>query len=348
MSLQTDKHVDFNTSNFIFFLYKWRKHLIIIGIVTAILSGGLSFLITPKYKSNVILFPASTNAISKALLADNFGGKQDIMEFGEEEQTEQLLQILNSNEIRAKVVKKFDLISHYDIDPASKYKMTNLYNEFTDNISYRRTEFMAVEITVFDKDPQMAADIANYISDQLDTVKNHMQKERAKEAFKIVETEYKKLIADIKFMEDSLTVLRKLGINDYETQAEVFNEQLAIALSKNNMAAVRAIEERLKLLGEYGSAYVSLRDELELEKKQLSLIKSKYEEAKVDANESLPAKFVVERAYKAERKSTPVRWVIMIVSTISVLLFTIILLILIDTFSKKKFQMNRTDTQDSN
>ena len=343
MSIQADKQVDFNTTNFIFFLYKWRKHLIIIGLVTAVLSGGLSFLITPKYKSNVILFPASTNAISKALLADNFGGKQDIMEFGEEEQTEQLLQILNSNEIRAKVVKKFDLMSHYEIEPSSKYKMTDLYREFTDNISYRRTEFMAVEITVYDKDPQMAADIANYISDQLDTVKNKMQKERAVEAFKIVESEYKRLQADVKKMEDSLTVLRKLGINDYETQAEVFNEQLAIALSKNNTSAVKAIEERLKLLGDYGSAYVSLRDELELEKKQLSLIKSKYEEAKVDANESLPAKFVVEKAYKAERKSTPVRWIIVIVSTISVLFFTIILLILFDTFSKKKFQMISQD-----
>jgi uncharacterized protein involved in exopolysaccharide biosynthesis len=342
MAQGENNQVNFNTTNFIFFLYKWRKHLLIIGLATAILSGGLSFLIAPKYKSTVILFPTSTNAISKALLSDNPGGKQDILEFGEEAQSEQLLQILSSNEIRSRVVKKFNLMKHYDIDPDSKFKNTKLFQEFADNISYRRTEFMAVEITVLDKDPQMAADISNYISDQLDSVKNKMQKERAFKAYKIVEVEYKKLINDIKVMEDSLTVLRKLGINDYETQAEAYNTQLAIALSKNNKEAVKAIEERLKLLGDYGSAYVGLRDELELEKKQLSTIKSKYEEAKVDAQEELPAKFVVERGYKAERKSTPVRWVIVLVSSLSALLLAILILIIIENFSKKKFSFQKT------
>ncbi|MEI6122119.1 MAG: Wzz/FepE/Etk N-terminal domain-containing protein [Bacteroidota bacterium] len=331
------KQADFNTSNFLFFLYKWKKPLIIICVISAIVSGGLSFLITPKYKSTVILFPTSTNSISKALLTDNSGGKQDILEFGEEAQTEQLLQILNSNEIRARVIKKFNLMQHYDIESDSKYKMTKMYDEYSNNITYRRTEYMAVEITVLDKEPQMAADIANYISDQLDSVKNKMQKERAVKAFKIVETEYKKLINDIKMLEDSLTVLRKLGINDYETQAEAYNTQLAIALSKNNKEAVRAIEERLKLLGDYGSAYVSIRDELELEKKQLSAIKAKYEEAKVDAQEELPAKFVVDRAYKAERKSSPVRWIIVFVSCISAFLLSVLTLIIIENFSKKKF-----------
>lgn len=339
-----EKQANFNTTNFLFFLYKWRKPLIIICLIAAVVSGGMSFLITPKYKSTVVLFPTSTNSISKALLADNFGGKQDIMEFGEEAQTEQLLQILNSNEIRGRAIKKFNLMQHYDIETDSKYKMTRMYDEYNNNITYRRTEYMAVEITVLDKDPQMAADIANYISDQLDSVKNKMQKERAFKAFKIVEVEYKKLINDIKMMEDSLTVLRKLGINDYETQAEAYNVQLAIALSKNNKEAVKAIEDRLKLLGDYGSAYVSLRDELELEKKQLSAIKAKYEEAKVDAQEELPAKFVVDRAYKAERKSSPVRWVIVLVSMLSAFLLSVLTLIIIENFLKKKFSTTTSTT----
>jgi uncharacterized protein involved in exopolysaccharide biosynthesis len=344
MSEQESKQANFNSSNFFIFLYKWRKPLLIISLATAIISAGISFLITPKYKSTVILFPTSTNAISKALLADNYGGKLDILEFGEEAQTEQLLQILSSNEIRSRVIKKFNLMQHYEIESDSKFKMTRLFNEYSSNITYRRTEYMAVEITVLDKDPQIAADIANYISDQLDSVKNKMQKERAVKAFTIVETEYKKLQNDIKMMEDSLTVLRKLGINDYETQAEAYNTQLAIALSKNNKEAVRAIEERLQLLGDFGSAYVSIRDELELEKKQLSAIKEKYEEAKVDANEELPSKFVVDKAYKAERKSFPIRWLIIVISIISVFLLSVMTLIIIENLSKKKFQANKTES----
>ena len=335
---------EFNTTNFLLFLLKWWKPLVIVGAVAIVASAGFSFLITPKFKSTVVLFPTSTNAVSKALLADNFGPKQDILEFGEEEQAEQMLQILNSNEIRSRVIKKFDLMNHYEIDLGSPYKMTELINEYNDNITFRRTEYMAVEITVMDKDPQVAADMANTISDLLDTVKNKMQKERAIKAFKIVEAEYNSLRTEIKTMEDSLASLRKLGINDYETQAEAYNVQLAIALSKNNNAGVKAIEERLKVLGEYGGSYVSLRDQLEHEKKQLSAIKAKYDEAKVDAEENLPAKFVVDRAYKAEKKSYPVRWVIVVVSTLSAMLLTIMILVIIDGLRKKKVMVTDSDT----
>jgi capsular polysaccharide biosynthesis protein len=85
------KKSDFNTTNFLLFLLKWWKPLVIVTFASAIASAGFSFLIQPKYKSTVVLFPTSTNAISKAILADNFGVKQDILEFGEEEQAEQIL-----------------------------------------------------------------------------------------------------------------------------------------------------------------------------------------------------------------------------------------------------------------
>lgn len=335
---------EFNTTQFLLFLVKWWKPLLIITLAAAVIAGGVSFLITPKYKSTVILFPTSTNAVSKALLSENSGPDQDVLEFGEEEQAEQLLQILNSSEIRGRVIQRFDLARHYEIDPDSKYKMTELIREYNDNITFKRTEYMAVEITVMDRDPQMAADIANTISELLDTVKNNMQRERAVNAFKIVETEYNELRAEIKELEDSLAVLRRLGVNDYETQAEAFNVQLATALSKNNNAGVRAIEERMKVLGEYGGSYVSLRDQLEHEKKQLSLIKAKYDEAKVDAQSNLPAKFVVDRAYKAEKKSYPVRWIIVSVSSISAFVLAILILLIVDGLRKKKAELTNTAT----
>jgi len=329
---------NFNSSGFVLFLYKWKKLLLIIGIVAIVASMifSSSFFITPKYKATVIMFPTSTNSVSKALMSDN-GGKQDILEFGAEEQAEQLLQILNSNKIRARVIQKYNLLEHYKINPDSKYKNTALFKEYENNISFRRTEFMAVEIEVLDKDPQMAADIANDIAALLDSTKNAMEEERAVKGLKIVETEYNKLNADKLHMEDSLTQLRKLGVNDYETQAEAYNTQLAIALSHNNTSGAHALEEKLKNLSEYGGAYVSIRDALENEKKQLGVLKMKYEEAKVDAEQKLPCKFIVNSAYKAEKKTYPIRWLIVLVSTISALLLGVLVIIVIDNSNRKKF-----------
>ena len=47
---------------------------------------------------------------------------EDILEFGKEEEAEQMLQVLYSDEIRDKVISKFNLMEHYDIDPDSKYR----------------------------------------------------------------------------------------------------------------------------------------------------------------------------------------------------------------------------------
>ena len=328
---------DFDSTSLGVFLYSWRKHLFIIGAIACALSILFSspLFITPLFKSTVILFPVSSNSVSKALLTDQPSAKSDILEFGEDEQTEQMLQILNSGLIREKIVQKFNLMDHYGINPRSKFKYTYLYKEYESNITFRRTEFMAVKITVLDRDPQVAADIANSISELLDSTKNAMQRERAYKGFKIVEKEFFSLQNEISNMEDSLRKIRELGVFDYETQSEMMNQQLAIEIAKGNQRGIDALNKKLEVLAKYGGAYVSIRDQLEHEKKQLSYLKARYEEAKVDATENLPQKFVVESAYKAEKKSYPIRWVIVLVSVISSLLISILIIISIDKLISK-------------
>lgn len=330
------KELTFENTNFLFFLFKWRKLLMIITAAAIVVSAGVSLLIKNKYVSTVVMFPSSTNAVSKALISSQYGVKEDIMAFGEEEEAEQMLQILNSNEIRQRIIAKFNLLEHYDIDPDSKYKNTRLYQTYNENISFNRTEYMAVEIRVVDKDPQMAADIANEIANLYDTVKINLQKQRSLDGFKIVEGAYLELQGEIQKKEDSLSVLRSKGVQDYESQAERLYEGLAREIGNGNTRAIQQIQERLDTLAKYGSAYVSLRDGLEHDKKQLSDLKGKYEEAKVDAESSLPQKFVVDYAFKAEKKTYPVRWLIVVISTFATLLTSIIMIILYENFRKFK------------
>ena len=338
MITKAKKSEDFNSTSFIVFLYQWRKPLSIVTIAALIASIIFSspFFITPKFKSTVILFPTSSNSISKALLSENAGEKQDILQFGEDEQAEQMLQILNSNQIRDRVIEKYNLMEHYEINRQSKYKNTKLFNAYEDNVSFRRTEYMAVKITVLDKDPKIAASMANNIAELLDSTKNFMQKVRAIKAFKIVEAEYLKLKSEVQQKEDSLTKLRELGVHDYESQVEMINRQLAIEMAKGNRNGIKALEEKLDILARYGGPYVSIRDALEFDKKQLSEIKGKYEEAKIDANEVLPQKFIVNSAYAAEKKSYPIRWIIVLISTLSAFVLSVLILAVLDSLSQYK------------
>lgn len=325
---------EFNSTGLLVFLYKWRKTILIITAIGIVSSVIFSFMIRPKYKSTVVMFPTSTSSLSKSLLAENFGGKHDIMQFGEEEQAEQMLQVLNSDEIRSRICQKYDLMKHYNIDPDDKLRKTHLYEEYNDNVNFKRTEFMSVKVEVLDWDPDTAALIANDISELLDSVHTRMQRERAEQAFRIVELEYLDKVAQIKAMEDSMRVLNKLGIYEIESQSEMLVEQYAIATAKNDQRAMASIQEQLDVLAQYGAAYIAIRDQMELERKQLSLLRAKYKEAKTDAEQSLPYKFVVDKAYPAEKKSTPVRWLIVTVSTISSFILAVIIVIIVENLSQ--------------
>ncbi|MFO8054449.1 MAG: Wzz/FepE/Etk N-terminal domain-containing protein [Bacteroidales bacterium] len=327
------KNKDFESTNFIVFLWKWKYTLLIVTLAAAITAAIFSapMFITPKYEAKVVMFPSSTSSISKSLISEHRGTAKDIMEFGEEEQAEQMLQILNSNRIQNKVIEKYNLLDHYDIKPDAKYKQTRLYEEYGDNINFKRTEYMAIEIKVLDKDPQMAADIANDISRLYDSVKTSMQRQRAYKAYRLVEQEYHELKNEVESKEDSLNKLRTLGIHDYESQSERLTEELAKQLAKGNQPAINRLSEKLDVLGKYGGAYVSIRDELEFEKKELSRIKTKYEEAKMDAHANLPHKFVVEEAYPPERKTYPIRWLIVVVSALAAFILSLMVIIIMQT-----------------
>jgi len=339
---------DFDSSNLVIFLYKWRKSLFIVMVIALVGSWFFScpWFITPKFKSTVILFPASNTSVSKALLGEQSAKGQDLTSFGEDEQAEQLLQILNSNKIRDKVVRQFNLMAHYGIDSTSSYKYSKLFKEYENNISFRRTEYMAVQISVYDADPQMAANIANTIASLLDSTKNDMQRQRSIKGYKVVEAEYNTMKQEVSEIVDSLIVLGSLGVNDVEYQSQVLNQQYAIALMNGNKTAQIALQKKLDILGKYGGIYMSLKNALEFKTEQLTLLQAKFKESKVDAEENLPQKFIVSDAFQAERKSYPVRWLIVIVSTISALFIAIIVIMIMEKISDynthKKFQLGQS------
>jgi uncharacterized protein involved in exopolysaccharide biosynthesis len=72
------------------------------------------------------------------------------------------------------------------------------------------------------------------------------------------------------------------------------------------------------------------------------MLRSKYKEAKIDATQSLPQKFVVDRAYPAEKKSYPVRWIIVVISTFASFFMAIIILIIMENYAKFKSSLLET------
>jgi uncharacterized protein involved in exopolysaccharide biosynthesis len=315
--------------------FAWEKKFLLIGItfLGAVLSIIISLTLTDKFKSTVVLFPAASVSLSKSLVEttsiqmDN----RDVLSFGREEDAERMLQILYSNQIKDYVVQKYGLMNHYEIDlETDKFPYTKLDNKYKSNIKFRRTQFQSIEISVLDEDPQYAADIANDIAAYIDSTIHNMQKERAQEAFNIVEHEFNSAQTEIESLNDTIQKIRMLGIIDYESQAASLNEAYAQAIARNNTQVANKIKNRMNNLAKYGGIYVELSKKLEAEIERYGQLKAKFASAKINVEQTVPQIFIVDEAKKSERKSEPKRSIIVMVSTISTFAIALLLLLIVE------------------
>lgn len=311
MENKEQKGYNFNSVDLLIYIWNKRIVLMIVGFVAAAASMVISLTITPMFSSSVIMFPASNASVARGLLAMNYSGNQSVYGFGEEDQAEQLLQVLHSEPIRTRIIEKYNLMEHYEIDPAGKYPLTELYEMFKTNINFSLTEYQSVEISVMDSDPEISASIANDISNLVDTVFNSMKKKRAMSALKLVEEQYLEAEGQLLAMQDSLYRISYNLANNINPRGDVADKMIGA-------------------FAEYGVSYMYMLHQMRYEVGMANNMRIRFQEAKMEAQQNLPYKFVVESAVPPEKKAYPNKSLIVVVSTFASLLFALIILIVID------------------
>ena len=128
-------------------------------------------------------------------------------------------------------------------------------------------------------------------------------------------------------MEKELDFYRSKGVLDFETQVEKYSEQLGVAYNTGNRSAEAKLQGKLDTLAKYGAAADALAEQVVLERERLVLLLESYEEARVDAERNLPHTFIINKAFPAEKKSYPIRWLIVVGATFSALLIALIFLV---------------------
>ncbi len=192
-----------------------------------------------------------------------------------------------------------------------------------------------MEINVRDKDPAMAADIANEIAALADTIQNELRYERAELAFEVARQQYETLRGQVRQAEDTLRYIMGLGVFDLEGQSAMLTRQLAKDLSAGHDDGVRRLEDRLGMLGDYGGAYVFNTAYLTNVSEHLIMIQRRYQEAKSDLESFVPFKFVLDSAFEAERKVYPIRWLIVFLTTFAAGFMGVMILMVYENLQAK-------------
>ena len=187
-----------DSTNLLVFLFKWRIHIIVLCGVAAIASAIASGLIEEKFRSAVTMFAVPQNSIGEQFYEEQ--KKNDLLEFGEKEDAERMLQILNSDRVRARVIQKYDLWEHYEITRDEAGANTKMQKEYDSNVGTRLTKFGSIEIEVMDKTNTVARDIANDIAHFADSVANKLRNDRAMDAFQYAESSLLQVQDEIRVM----------------------------------------------------------------------------------------------------------------------------------------------------
>ncbi len=331
---------EFDSTNVFEFFIRWWMHLAIVCILAAIAGVILSSpaFITPMYESKTTMFPTSTTSLSRSVIL----AWRDFNEFGEVEEAERLLQILESETVRERVSERFNLMEHYEIPEDAKYKNTILRAEYRSNFKFRRTQYGAVEVRVRDKDPVMAADMANYATALVDTVMNEIRRERFSLAYDVAQREYHNMMAQSKQYQDSLQKIMKMGVLDLGYQAQMLTRQLAVTLAESNKSGSDMIDDRLQVMGEYGGSNIFQTAYLRLIAGDMMVLQRRYQEAELDLENFVPFKFDIDRAFIAEKKVYPVRWIIVFLSTFGAGFMGVMLLIFYENLVARGIIRNKT------
>ncbi|MDR0970199.1 MAG: hypothetical protein LBM67_06660 [Lentimicrobiaceae bacterium] len=298
----------FNNTSLIRVIYKWRKHLIVIAVVAGILGAifSMPFFITPLYKSEAIAYPANVSSYS------------------DESETEQMLQILQSQSIMDSIVKKFNLMEHYKISFDYVYWKTALLREYREKVKVTKTQYEAVSIVVMDKDPQVACAMVNEILHQYNLKIGSMHKSKRFEVVKMYESQLntkKRFIDSLQMRAQEIAT--KYGIVEVKSQTrEIARAELGTYSGHGaNSQKLKTMKENMET---YAPELVKISDLIEMESQAYTDIKLDYEQEWRFVKTDLTYSNILSEPFVADKKSYPVRWVVVALSMSGALLFSIL------------------------
>jgi tyrosine-protein kinase Etk/Wzc len=322
---------------------EWRKVIFVITISVAISAIIASIFLPNWYKSTVTLLPPkeriSTNMPSSASsLLKGLSSMSKIGALGGNQDTYNYLAILKSRIAKEYVINRFSLKSVYAISDSS---MEKTIEELEDNCKFVIEEEDYLTITVWDKNPQRAADIANYyveilnrISLQLSTLEARKNREFLEGRVEQVRQDLRRVEEDLKKYQEkkglliistengpSMTAVGELYAMKVKKEIEQAIMERSVSEQNPELHKVKEelqeINKKIDLIPSSGVGALRLYREVIIQQKILEFIVPLFEQSKVDEQKDVPVILILDKAVAAERKTKPKRTLIVLITTLT-------------------------------
>lgn len=339
--------------------WKWRKSIIIVTILAAILSAVISLLLPNYYKATTVFYPASNDLSAPQPLGYV---DKNIRYFGNDHDRDRVFTISQSTDIADKIIDEYDLINRYGVDTTNHKWKHIVRNTFHSHYTIIKTKYDAIELSFEDQDPIIAAKVANAIRDQISQMNSSLSKSSQQNQLTTFQNSIKAKEDFLKTINDSIVSLRnEYGVYDLKNQTEILMTQITdtesnLLLTKAKLDGLRnqpsyqdsipyykanqsgyqnQLNQLKKKMNNYNQGYSSinnLHNEINQVSNQLSIDKERVKQLESSFDQSTLSLHVIEKASVPIIKSRPRRSLYVLASSIFVFGLTCLYVLLMHTY----------------
>lgn len=208
-------------------LFRYKREILLSTLGATALAVIVALLLPVYYESTTIFYAAHTDLASPDRI---FGTTTDAVTiYGGKDDVDRLLQISRSGELVNYLVEKFDLYERYDIDSTSPRSSFDVAEKLFGHYSIQKNKYDAIEMTVEDRDPEVAAAMVNAARDKVAQMAQDLIKEGQALMLTTMNDNIREKEQEIRLMSDSLQGIRQ-EYKLYNVRAQ--SEQLSTQLNK--------------------------------------------------------------------------------------------------------------------
>ncbi len=341
-------------------LFKWKKQIIYVCAFAAAGSVVISLFLDNYYESTTTFYAASPDQA----LPEPVGTEvNDRKYYGEPEDIDRVLSIAESKEIATYLINKYNLYKHYEIDTTHRLAEHKVNKAFRTHYNVKKTKYDAIEISIEDKDAELAAQMVNDARQKVEQIAQDL----IKNTMDIKISTYKQAIIDknreLEVIGDTLIAVRnRYGVYNTITQSEGFSGLITktesilsrefarrdILAGKPSIhrdtiamidAMINGMEKQLVslrgLLDKFnqGVSKVEVLEQIHEEARdQLSLDKERLKQLEALRNSHINTIFIIEVGEVPLYKSRPVRSIICIASVFIAFVLSAIAILILDVY----------------
>ena len=308
---------EFNLIAAIRTILKWKKHILILTVASGIIAALFSvFVMDEWFLSSSTFYPinqaaADRSAIFGAEVIDPFGGKADV---------NRVITMANSIPVIDFVIDSFKLAEHYKVSKEKIYWRTIVRKTFEKKYEAIKTERDAIEISLYDTDPKIAAAIVNTVVHKVDELNKMNANATKQKVYKAVGEEVIKLQTNIDTYIDTLATL---------------GEKYKIKVSSGADGTVIVDGNDYKAVQVY-KTILTKQNNATREYNNLLNIRGQFEISMGNNETSLS---VLETATPADRREKPVRSLVVLITVLLTAFVSVIGVLLIEQINEIKAQL---------